>query len=692
MSIYKTYDSDQLEELSSNFLIESWSYSKVSEFARNEKAFEMSSIYGYRSKSSASTVAGNAYHEALCHYFENLKTGNILDIVDLQQIAYEYIENLAAYKWKLQKTTPTVQDCQNKAISTVNLLLSNFLKEVSVYLDEVSEILDVEIYCDEWVTVNGVDIPLPCHAKIDLVVKLKNGSIVVIDHKSKSAFSDQEELQLTIGRQAITYVIAYEAKTGLKVNEVWFVENKYSQNRDKSPQLNAFKLVLDEDVRRFYESLLYEPLKRMISAVSDPDYVYLINDQDNFIDKAEIYMFWTKTMIAEIDEFNVPESKRELIAKRMKKIRDASIVNVNPKIIKNFRSNASEFIKYDLSDKDMTEKEKIEHTLRSFGIIVEVSKTYDGYSSNTYLLSVSAGVKISAIHSHRLDIANALNVSSVRISKELIVDEGKSYVAIEFAKKRDKDLIFDPKYLSGMKIPIGIDNYGNTVVWDLANHSTPHVLVCGATGSGKSVSIRSTIEFAKLAGVTDIVILDPKYEFLHLNGVPGVKVYNEILDIENAMLGLVEDMNERVKIGSMKWTLVIFDEFADAVSAARSGRELMVFENQVVGINTKGQKQIKKVHTSTLKSLEENLKILLQKGRSSGFRVLAATQRASVKVITGDAKVNFPVQICFRVPKAVDSKVVLDEEGAESLGGMGDGLMKSPEYADMVRFQAFFKP
>lgn len=692
MSIYKTYDADQLEELSSNFLIESWSYSKVSEFARNEKAFEMSSIYGYRSKSSASTIAGNAYHEALYQYFENMKTGNILDIVDLQQIAYDYIENLAAYKWKLQKTTPTVQDCQNKAISTVNLLLSNFLKEVSVYLDDVSKILDVEIYCDEWVTVNGVDIPLPLHAKIDLVVKLKDGSIVIIDHKSKSAFSDQEELQLTIGRQAITYVIAYEAKKGLKVDQVWFIENKYSQNRDKSPQLNAFKLVLNTDVRRFYESLLYEPLKRLISAVSDPDYVYLINDQDNFIDKAEIYMFWTKTMIAEIDEFNVPESKRELIAKRMKKIRDASIVNVNPKIIKNFRSNASEFIKYDLSDKDMTEKEKIEHTLRSFGIIVEVSKTYDGYSSNTYLLSVSAGVKISAIHSHRLDIANALNVSSVRISKELVVYDGKSYVAIEFSKKRDKDLIFDPKYLSGMKIPIGIDNFGNTVVWNLANHSTPHVLVCGATGSGKSVSIRSTIEYAKLAGVHDIVILDPKYEFLYLKGVPGIKVYNEILDIENAMLGLVEDMNSRVKSGSMKWTLVIFDEFADAVSAARSGRELMVFENQVVGINTKGQKQIKKIHTSTLKSLEENLKILLQKGRSSGFRVLAATQRASVKVITGDAKVNFPVQICFKVPKAVDSKVVLDEEGAESLGGMGDGLMKSPEYADMIRFQAFFKP
>jgi len=70
---------------------------------------------------------------------------------------------------------------------------------------------------------------------------------------------------------------------------------------------------------------------------------------------------------------------------------------------------------------------------------------------------------------------------------------------------------------------------------------------------------------------------------------------------------------------------------------------------------------------------------------------VAATQRASVKVITGDAKVNFPVQICFRVPKETDSRVVLDEAGAESLAGMGDGLIRSPQYNDIVRFQAFYK-
>ena len=166
------------------------------------------------------------------------------------------------------------------------------------------------------------------------------------------------------------------------------------------------------------------------------------------------------------------------------------------------------------------------------------------------------------------------------------------------------------------------------------------------------------------------------------------------------MKNLVEDMQSRAKTGIKSKTLVVFDEFADAVSASKTGPELDIKEKVLVGyyapkkidgipLPPEPKYEIKTV--GRLKSLEENLKILLQKGRSLGFRIIAATQRASVKVITGDAKVNFPVQICFRVPKELDSKVVLDESGAETLSGMGDGLIKSPEYLDIVRFQGFYK-
>lgn len=691
MSIYKTYDSDQLEDLRSNYMVDSWSYSKVSEFSRNQKAFEMSAIYGWRSKSSSTTIAGQAYHHALDYYFSEMKDGNILDLPTLEACAFAYIDEVKPTYWKLQKTTPTVDECRIKATKTVTQLLKNFYSEKSVYESDLEEILFVEVYCDEFLTINGVDVPLTCHAKIDLVIRTKSGLIVDIDHKSKSALSDEETLKLSAGVQAITYVKCLESKHGIKVDECWFIENKYSQNRSGEPQLNCFKIAITEDVRVLYEALLYEPLRSMIKAVSDPNHVYMINDADNYIDKAEIYTFWTKTMTCEVEDFNVQESKKDLVRKRLKSVRDARINPISPKIIKNFKENAATFIPYDLSNKDMTEKEKIEHALRSFGIIVNAAHQHDGYSSNTYLLEVSAGVKISSIHNHRLDIANVLNVSSVRISKELVVYENKSYVAIEFAKTRTKDLIFDAGKLVDLKLPIGVDNYGNTVVWDLNNHSTPHVLVCGATGSGKSVSVRSTIEYAKLAGINDIIIFDPKFEFMNFSG-NGVCVINEILEIEEQMKLLVDQMNERVKSGKSSKTLVIFDEFADAVASARKGNELKIYEIQQTGMSAKGIMKSERVCTGELKSLEENLRVLLQKGRSSGYRVMAATQRASVKVITGDAKVNFPVQICFRVPKEADSRVVLDESGAESLCGMGDGLIKSPEYRDTVRFQAFFKP
>lgn len=667
---FENMSKDVTEEHFSNYLFDSWSFSKVTNFARNEKDFEKNYIYCEPYRSSVANVAGSAYHEALETYFCGLKDGEQCNLVWLEKIAFDYIDTTPADKWKLQKTTPTIEVCIKKAYDITTKLLNNFYAEKSVYENEIAEVLYVEEYVGAWVSINGVDIPLPCKAKIDLIFKNHKGEIVIVDHKTKASFTDEKEAKFIIGKQAITYDVICKKHYGIEPSEVWFMENKHSKNKNGASQLNPIKINLDKNTRKLYEAMLYEPLKRMIEAISNPDYIYLPNDSDNFIDKADMYEFWARTLIADISDFPlVPDSKKGMIEKRIKKIKDSSLANIDPKVIKNFKKHIAEFIQYDLSNKDMTMEEKIEHVLKTLSVQARVEKTFEGFSSNTYLLEVGAGTKISSLFRYKLDIANALGVPNVRMMSDLYQYEGKSYFAIEAAKKREKDLLFDPKYLNGTKIPIGIDNFGNTVIWDLDNHSTPHVLICGATGSGKSVSIRSTIEFAKLAGVNNIVIFDPKFEFLDLKNYPGIEVFSEIDDIEFQMAFQVELMNEKVRSGCTDKTMIIFDEFADAVSMARKGKALR--ED---------------------KSLEENLRVLLQKGRSSGYRILAATQRASVKVITGDAKVNFPVQICFRVPKEIDSKVVIDESGAEMLAGRGDGLIKSPEYLNAIRFQAFFKP
>lgn len=700
MNKYSKLSPTQIEELYSNFLIDSWSYSKVTSFSRNEKAFEKEHIYMERSKRSATSVSGNAYHHALECFFIGMEQGINIDLVTLSQEAYLYIDNVEANEWKAQKTTPTVEECILSANKSCTALLNNFFSEKDIYTSNIKRVICVEEKFDEWLTINGVDIPLPCHAILDLVIETRDGKVVIIDHKSKSAFTDDAELAFTCGKQAITYVKCFESRYGILVDEVWFIENKASKNKDKSPQLKKFVITIDTNTIKLYEVMLYEPLKRLIEAVSNPDYVYTINDNDNLSDKAELYEFWARTLIADIDDFNIPESKKPLIQKRLKKIKDSSIEMINPKVISSFRDKSAAFITYDLNNKNMTNSEKIEHSLRTFGILVNVAHEIDGYSSNTYLLEVQAGVKIANVAKYRMDIANALNVPSVRIGSELTIYKGKSYLFIESQKKRTRDLLFDPKYCDGFKIPLGVDNFGRTIHWDLDNHSTPHMLICGATGSGKSVSIASTIAYAQLAGITDIYIFDPKYEFCQLAS-KTIKVYNEIEEIEDQMKLLVDMMQERVREKKYNKTLIVFDEFADAVSASRQGSALDIKEEVQVGFYAPKKDAygfvsdpIPKFEIKTvgrLKTLEENVKILLQKGRSLGFRIIAATQRASTKVITGDAKVNFPVQVCFRVPKEIDSKVVLDDSGAESLAGMGDGLIKSPEYMEIVRFQGFFK-
>ncbi len=676
---YSVLQGDEMEEHFSQFLIDSWSYSGVATFARNEKEFERRYIYREPSRRSATTVAGTAYHAALQHYFETLRdTGEEANITAMQEKAFEAIDKMKANEWKLGKKTPTVEKCIETAIKTANALISNFYEERAIYTESIAEVTGVEASADQWLVINGVDIPLPCHAKLDLIILTTDGRRVIIDHKSKSAYTDESELAYTGAKQAIIYALEWEAANpGLPIDEVWYMENKHSKNKDGSPQLRKMVITLDADTRRLYEAILYEPLRRMIQATTDPNYLYTINDSDQLTDRAELYDFWARTLIADLDDFlYLPESKRQLIARRRSKIHDASTVSISPKVITSFRRHAATFISYELRE-DMTPQEKIEHTMRSFGIPVRVAHTFGAYSSVSYLLEVGAGVKIANIAQHALDIANAIDAPSVRVLPALTVYNGKSYLCVEAPHHSGDTLLWDPSYLKGSRIPLGLDNFRNTVVWDIDNQSTPHMLVCGATGSGKSVCIRSTIEYARLAGVKRIIIMDPKYEFI--GQFPDCEIISDISDIEERMKQLVAEMQQRARSGVSGKTLIVFDEFADAVASARSGKQLDIKDEQgkVIGHE---------------KSLEENLKMLLQKGRSLGYRIIAATQRASTKVITGDAKVNFPVQVCFRVPKAVDSKVVLDEEGAETLAGRGDGLIKSPEYFGAVRFQGFYKP
>lgn len=512
---FKYLSNDRLEEHFSNFLRDSWSYSALAEFTSNPKAFEMRYIYNIPSTRPASSVAGNAYHLALQFYFDALQDGEEIDIVELQRLAFDYIDSFNIDKWRLQKTTPTIEACQTKATKIVDALLNNFFSEKSIYMDMIKEVLFVEVYLNEWVSINGVDIPLPCHSKIDLVIKTHEDKIVVIDHKSKSAFTDDEKQEYIIGQQAITYVNCLEAKYDIKVDEVCFIENKYSKNKDGSNQLKPIRVKLTKNTRRVYEYFLYEGLRNMMLALQDPDYVYPINYRDNFTDVNELFSFAADTILSEIDTIYVSDNKKELIEKRQKKIKDSSLKTMKIDAVKMVKKHAQEFIQYDLSNKDMTQGEKIEHTLRTLGISTKVEYIIEGYSSDTFLLEVTSGTKLSTLYKYRLDIARVLSVPNVRMMDDLFVYQDKSYFAIEATRKEARKLDYDKSLVEANKIPLGKNNFDEIILWDLENPSTPHILVCGATGSGKTIFLNSTLEYILESKAADrIVIYDRKHEFL----------------------------------------------------------------------------------------------------------------------------------------------------------------------------------
>jgi energy-coupling factor transporter ATP-binding protein EcfA2 len=636
---------------------------------------------------SVSAITGICYDFAVQEFFKHWSDGIEITLDQMISVGISKAEELPATSFKTGAKTPTVDAVLQEVSKKIAFTCRSFQEEKATYLDNIKKVLYIDELFECNVSLNGVNIPLPLHFRPDLVYENHQGELCVLDHKAVYKYTDKHEFTYKYGMQAITYMIGLEAVLDRVVSEFHFFENKTTQNKTGAnkdrAQIQRIPVPVDQENRRLYELMLYEGVKDVLTSAQDPDKVYLYNPHDQFLgpeEKGELIDFWISWQTQEVETINpeLSDERKKLLSKRRRKIADANLSNINPEVIKKFKREASSFINY-MDMTDLSNKEKIETRLRTLGLPVNVEHVIEGHSCETYLATLSYGRKISDIFKYKLDIANALDQESVRIGETLTRYKGKSFVRIEVNKdatKRTPIKVTREHCEHVGKMPLGIDNFGNVIYWDLNNQSTPHMLVCGATGSGKSVLLLTILNAAIQQGIENIFILDPKFEFSEF-AARNISVINEVNLIEIAMSGLVEAMNERIRSGEDNGKiLVIFDEFADAISNSKKGRELNIYGPDGKIIARK-------------KSLEENFRLLLQKSRSAGFRVVAATQRASAKVINGDTKVNMPIQVCFRVPKDVDSKVVIDEPGAASLGGLGDGLIRSPEYSETVRFQGF---
>lgn len=340
----------------------------------------------------------------------------------------------------------------------------------------------------------------------------------------------------------------------------------------------------------------------------------------------------------------------------------------------------------------------IERTLESFGAPAELVETSHGPTVTMYgvrpLYIESRGgkrtkVKVSKIAGLADDLALALAAKSVRIQAPV---PGKGYVGIEVPNTHKalvslRDVMESTDFLrinSHLRIGLGQDVAGQSISADLAK--MPHLLVAGATGSGKSVCVNAIITCLLLQNTPDdlrFVMVDPKrVELTSYNGIPhlAAPVVTEMDRVIGALQWALREMDHRYQLFASAGTRHIA---AYNKKALREGTARLPYIVIIID-------ELADLMLTAPEDAERALARLAQMARATGIHLILATQRPSVDVVTGVIKANFPARIAFAVASAVDSRVILDGVGAERLLGQGDMLFQRPDAPAPIRMQGCF--
>jgi DNA segregation ATPase FtsK/SpoIIIE, S-DNA-T family len=338
---------------------------------------------------------------------------------------------------------------------------------------------------------------------------------------------------------------------------------------------------------------------------------------------------------------------------------------------------------------DVKQRAKIiEETLGSFGIIAKVRDKRFGPSVTQYALEAQSGTKIAKISNLQYDLALALAspTGSVRIEAPI---PGRPLIGIEVPNNSRPTVYFkglltsEPmkNIKSKIAIVLGLDVGGDPLVYNIAK--MPHLLIAGATGSGKSVfihSIMASILFRASPQEVKFLLIDPKrVELVHYNGIPHL-LAPVITDIEKAATTfkwLVAEMERRYKLLETAKVRNIegYNE--------KSGFQALPYIILVVD-------ELAEIMVTDPAAVEKSIIRLAQLARATGIHLVLALQRPSTNVITGLIKANIPCRIAFNVTSQVDSRVVIDQPGAEKLLGGGDMLFVPPDDSKPVRIQGVY--
>ena len=338
---------------------------------------------------------------------------------------------------------------------------------------------------------------------------------------------------------------------------------------------------------------------------------------------------------------------------------------------------------------------RLQETLRTFGVNVTISQISQGPSITRYELQPEQGVKVSRIVNLADDIKLSLAAMDIRIEAPI---PGKPAIGIEVPNKHPslvalRDILETQEFRgakSRLAFGVGKDLAGNTVVTDIAK--MPHLLIAGATGSGKSVCINTIIMSILYKASPDevqLIMIDPKVVELSVyNGIPHlmIPVVTDVRKASAALNWAVAEMERRYKLFAAAGTRDL-NGYNAMVKAKgdEAGENEKVLTRLVVIVD-----ELADLMMVAKNEVESSICRLAQLARAAGIHLIIATQRPSVDVITGLIKANMPSRIAFAVTSQVDSRTILDMAGAEKLIGKGDMLFYPQNYQKPARIQGAF--
>ncbi|MEN4053221.1 MULTISPECIES: DNA translocase FtsK 4TM domain-containing protein [Sulfurimonas] len=461
-------------------------------------------------------------------------------------------------------------------------------------------------------------------------------------------------------------------------------------------------------------SLDLEEAKQESSDEADDEDIVSEIDKPAYLRKEEKQEEFTIKKVAPAIQESKEESKEEKpknildVAKELKAHKNTVIVEEleeNKKLLdtleqgkvakpKNFKLPPLDFLQKppktsrsidenELDDKIKYLIEKLAH----FKIDGDVVRTYAGPVVSTFEFKPAANVKVSKILNLQDDLAMALSAETIRIQAPI---PGKDVVGIEIPNESVETIylreLLDDKLFknaaSPLTIALGKDIVGKPFVTDLKK--LPHLLIAGTTGSGKSVGINAMILSLLYKNSPDqlrLLMIDPKMlEFSIYNDIPHLltPVITKPKQAIVALNNMVAEMERRYELMAESRTKNI-ENYNEKVK--REGGEH--FPYIVVVID-----ELADLMMTSGKDVEISIARLAQKSRACGIHLIVATQRPSVDVVTGLIKANLPSRISYRVGQKVDSKIILDQMGAESLLGRGDMLFTPPGAPALVRLHA----